>query len=96
MAILKCLTHMLEMFIVKVMFEDRVVSDISSTDNLVHCFQSLYGATDLYELKGLQITKYDLAISSNVSRKVLKRSSGQHVLQRPLFCSSSSKLQRTK
>ena len=79
---------MLEMFIVKVMFEDCVVSDISSTDNLVHYFQSLYGATDLYELKGLQITKYDLAISSNV-REVLKRSSGQHVLQRPLFCSSS-------
>ena len=95
MAILKCLTHMLEMFIVKVMFEDRVVSDISSTDNLVHYFQSLYGATDQYELKGLQITKYDLAISSNV-RKVLKRPSGQHVLQRPLFCSSSSKLQRIK
>ena len=59
------------------MFEDRVVSDISSTDNLVHCFQSLYGATDLYELKGLQITKYDMAISNNV-REVLKRSSGQH------------------
>ena len=26
--------------------------DISSTDNLAHHFQSLYGATDLYELKG--------------------------------------------
>ena len=46
--------------------------DISSTDNFVHHFQSLYGATDLYELKGLQITKYDVAISNNVS-KVLKR-----------------------
>ena len=67
----------LEMFIVKVMFEDCVVSDISSTDNLVHYFQSLYGATDLYELKGLQVTKYDMAISNNV-REVLKRSSGQH------------------
>ena len=77
------------------MFKDCFVSDISSTDNLVYYFQSLYGATDLYELKGLQLTKYDLAISSNV-RKVLKRSSGQHVLRRPLFCSSSSKLQRTK
>ena len=77
MAILKCLIHMLEMFIVKVMFEDRVVSDISSTDNLVHYFQSLYGATDLYELKGLQITKCDMAICNNV-REVLKRSSGQH------------------
>ena len=26
--------------------------DISSSDNLVYHFQSLYGATDLYELKG--------------------------------------------
>ena len=26
--------------------------DISSTDNLVHHFQNLDGATDLYELKG--------------------------------------------
>ena len=33
-----------------------VLLDISSTDNLVHYFQSLYEATDLYELKGLQIT----------------------------------------
>ena len=48
----KCLTHMLEMFMVKVTFEGRVLLDISSTDNLVHHFQSLYGATDLYELKG--------------------------------------------
>ena len=39
-----------------------VLLDISSTDNLVHHFQSLFGATDLYELKGLQITKYDMAI----------------------------------
>ena len=46
--------------------------DISSTDNLVHYFQSLYGATDLYELKVLQITKYDVAISNNV-KEVLKR-----------------------
>ena len=53
-----------------------VLLDISSTDNLVHYFQSLYEATDLYELKGLQITKYDMAISNNV-REVLKRSSGQ-------------------
>ena len=63
---------MLETFIVKVMFEDRVVSDISSTDNLVHYFQSLYGATGLYELKGLQIRKYDVAMNNNV-REVLKR-----------------------
>ena len=53
------------------MFEDCFVSDISSTDNLVHYFQSLYGATDQYELKGLQITKYAMAISNNV-REVLK------------------------
>ena len=39
-----------------------VLLDISSIDNLVHHFQSLFGATDLYELKGLQITKYDMAI----------------------------------
>ena len=32
-----------------------VLLDISSTDNSVHYFQSLYGATDLYELKGLQL-----------------------------------------
>ena len=42
---------MLEMFIVKVTFEGRVLLDISSKDNLVHHFQTLYGATDLYELK---------------------------------------------
>ena len=30
-----------------------VLLGISSTDNLVHYFQSLYGATDLYELEGL-------------------------------------------
>ena len=46
--------------------------DISSTDNLVHHFQSLNGATDLYELKDLQITKYDVEISNNV-KEVLKR-----------------------
>lgn len=64
---------------VKVTLEGRVLLDISSTDNLVHYFQSLYGATDLYELKGLQITKYDMAMSNNVREvQVLKRSSGQH------------------
>ena len=46
--------------------------DISSTDNLVHHFQSLNVATDLYELKDLQITKYDVAISNNI-KEVLKR-----------------------
>lgn len=70
---------MLEIFMVKVTLEGRVLLDISSTDNLVHYFQSLYGATDLYELKGLQITKYDMAMSNNVREvQVLKRSSGQH------------------
>ena len=39
-----------------------VLLDISSTNKLVHHFQSLFGAPDLYELKGLQITKYDMAI----------------------------------
>ena len=53
-----------------------VLLDISSTEKLVH-FQSLYGANDLFELKGLQITKYDMAITNNV-REALKRSSGQH------------------
>ena len=73
MAIFKCLTHMLEMFKVKShSWGTCGLLDISSTDNLVHHFQSLYGATDLYELKGKQITKYDVAISSNV-REVLKR-----------------------
>ena len=52
MANLKCLTLMLEMFMVKVTLEGRGLLDVSSTDNLVHHFQSLYGATDLYELKG--------------------------------------------
>ena len=72
MANLKCLTLMLEMFMVKVTLEGRGLLDVSSTDNLVHHFQSLYGATDLYELIVLQITKYDVAISNNV-KEVLKR-----------------------
>ena len=63
---------MLEMFMVKVTLEGRGLLDVSSTDNLVHHFQSLYGATDLYKLKGLQITKYDVSISNNI-RVVLKR-----------------------
>ena len=37
---------------VKVTLKGRGLLDISSTDNLVYHFQSLYGATDLYELKG--------------------------------------------
>ena len=54
--------------------ETCVLLDISSTENLVHCFQSLYRASDLFEVKGLHITKYDMAISNNV-RGALKRSS---------------------
>ena len=37
----------------------------------------MHGATDQYELKGLQIKKYDVAISNNV-REVLKRSPGRY------------------
>ena len=37
------------------MLEGRVLLDISSTDNFVHYFQSLYGATDLYKLKGFKL-----------------------------------------
>ena len=48
-----CADRLLEMFIVQVTFKGRVLLGISSTDNLVHYFQSLYGATDLYELEGL-------------------------------------------
>ena len=43
----------------------------------MHYFQSLCGATELCELEGLQITKYDMTIS-NIIREALKRSSGQH------------------
>ena len=71
MAILKCLTHMLDVYSKSHTQGTCVLSDISSTDNLVHYFQSLCGATDLYELKGLQIAKYDVAISNNVT-EVLK------------------------
>ena len=48
-----------------------VLLDISSSNNLVHYFQSLYEASDLFELKGLHITKYDMAMSNNV-REALK------------------------
>ena len=51
------------------------IRDRSYTENLVHYFQSLYRASDLFEVKGLHITKYDMAISNNV-REALKRSSG--------------------
>ena len=47
-----------------------ILLNISSKVNLEHYSQSLYEATDLYELKGFQITKYDVVISNNV-REVL-------------------------
>ena len=53
MGISYCADRLLEMFIVQVTFKGHVLLGISSTDNLVHYFQSLYGATDLYELEGL-------------------------------------------
>ena len=40
-----------------------ILLDISSEDNLVPYFQSLYVVTDVYELKGLHITKYDITAS---------------------------------
>ena len=43
-----------------------ILLDISSADNLVQYFQSLYGVTDVYELKGLHITKYDITASNSV------------------------------
>ena len=47
--------------------------DISSNDNLVDYFPSLNEATNLYELKGSQITKYDFAMSNNLREvQVLK------------------------
>ena len=55
---------MLEIFMVRVIPKGHtkgtcILSDISSADNLVPYFQSLYGVTDVYELKGLHITKYN-------------------------------------
>ena len=57
---------------------------------ILHYFQSLYGATDLYELKSLQITKYDMAMNKNV-REVLKRSSGQHECSNLSQCSTEAR-----
>lgn len=78
MAILKCLidSHARDIYGRSHRQGTCVLLDISSTGNLVHYFQSLYGASDLFELKGLQMTKYDMAISNNV-REILNRSSGQ-------------------
>ena len=54
-----------------------ILLDIPSANNLVQCFQSLYGVTDVYELKGLHITKYDMAASNSV-KDVLNTPSDQH------------------
>ena len=46
-----------------------VLLDIPSKENLIQYFQSLYGIHQMYELKGLQITKYDIMFLCNaVSR----------------------------
>ena len=52
MAILKCLTHAKDVYGKSHTRGTCGLLDISSTDNLANHFQSLYGATDLYELKG--------------------------------------------
>ena len=62
---------MLEIFMVRVILKGHtkgtcILSDISSADNLVPYFQSLYGVTDVCELKGLHITKYDITASNSV------------------------------
>ena len=49
-----------------------ILLDISSADNLVQYFQSLYGVTDVYELKDLHIIKYDMTASNHV-KDVLSR-----------------------
>ncbi|RMX54891.1 hypothetical protein pdam_00015102 [Pocillopora damicornis] len=56
--------HHFKIFMVRVIPKGHtkgtcILSDISSADNLVPYFQSLYGVTDVYELKGLHITKYN-------------------------------------
>ena len=88
MAILKCLSHARDVYGKSQTLGTCGLLDLSSTDNLVRRFQCLYGATDLYELKGLQITKYDVVISSNV-REVLKRYQVNTSVKKTLFCSSS-------
>ena len=45
-----------------------VLLDIPSKENLIQYFQSLYGIHQMYELKGLQITKYDNVFCNAVSR----------------------------
>ena len=62
---------MLEIFMVRVILKGHakgtcILLDISSADNLVQYFQSLYGVTDVYELKGLHITKYDITANNSV------------------------------
>ena len=55
-----------------------VLLDIPSKDNLIQYFQSLYGIHQMYELKGLQITKYDITTSNNVKDILKNTSLDQH------------------
>ena len=55
-----------------------VLLDIPSKDNLIEYFQSLYGIHQMYELKGLQITKYDITTSNNVKDILNNTSLDQH------------------
>ena len=50
--------------------------DISSAYNLVQYFQSLYGVTNVYELRGLHFTKYCMMAGSSV-KDVLNTPSDQ-------------------
>ena len=47
-------------------------------DNLIQYFQSLYGIHQMYELKGLKITKYDITASNNVKGILKNTSLDQH------------------
>lgn len=65
--------------------------DISFADNLVYYFQSFYGVNDLYELKCLHITKYDMTASNSVKDVLNTPSDQQNFLKNyhRLFCNSS-------
>ena len=65
-AILKCSTHAREVYGESHPKGTCILLDISSANNLVPYFQSLYGVIDVYELKGLHITKYDITASNSV------------------------------
>ena len=59
--------------------------DISFADNLVYYFQSFYGANNLYELKCLHITKYDMTASNSV-KDVLNTPSDQQNFLKNYHC----------